>query len=175
MRTTAAECRRNEAVRTHRFAPVLVVLLALLACGAPRVRHPPYVQHPTSALVEVPYPAPPPLVEVIPEIDDERAVWIDGEWRFSRRQWRWQRGYWTLAPAGLAFSPPVEVRGEGGTLWVAPGTWRDARGAAVPDPDALARARGNPISSVKNASGEREAVGRSPVNRPTTNQAPRRP
>lgn len=135
-------------------------MLALAACGAPRLPHPRYVQHPTSALTQVPYPPPPPLVENIPDVRTQGAVWVDGEWRYARKQWRWHNGYWTLPIPSIAFSPAVEVRGADGTLWYAPGTWRDEKGEAIDDPEALQRARGHATGSVINASGEHESVGR---------------
>lgn len=129
-------------------------------CTGPRLPHPPYVSHPTSALEEVPYPAPPPLVENVPDKPTEKAIWVDGEWRYSARMWRWNRGSWVIPVSGHAFSPPVEVRGADGTLYFAPGTWRNGLGEAVEDPEPLARARSQGTSSVVNASGEREGVGR---------------
>lgn len=130
------------------------------ACSPPRLPHPPYVKHPTAALEEVPYPAPPPLVENVPDAPSKTAVWVDGEWRYSAGQWRWSRGSWVAPSAGLAFSPAVEVRGLDGTLYFAPGTWRNATGEAVDDPEPLARARSQSSNTVMNASGERESVGR---------------
>ena len=118
------------------------------------------MSHPTSALDVVPYPAPPALAENIPDRPRKNAVWVDGEWRFSAREWRWNRGAWIVPPAGLAFSPPVEVRGADGTLWFAPGTWRNAAGEAVDDPEPLARARSQGVNKVINPSGEQEDVGR---------------
>lgn len=141
-------------------AAVFFAASGLVACAGPRLPHPPYVSHPTSALDEVPYPAPPPLVESVPPQPAKGAVWVDGEWRFSARQWRWTHGVWVMPPAGLAFSPPVEVRSADGTLYFAPGTWRNAQGEAVDDPESVARARGGGVNSVVNASGEREEVGR---------------
>ena len=141
------------------FAAV-ALLAAHTACSAPRLPHPPYVKHPTSALEEVPYPAPPPLVENVPELPAKGALWVDGEWRYSAGQWRWNRGSWVAPVAGIAFSPPVEVRSQDGTLYFAPGTWRNDLGEAVDDPEPLARARSQGSNTVMNASGEREAVGR---------------
>ncbi len=132
----------------------------LAGCSGPRLPHPRYVSHPTAALEVVPYPAPPPLVENVPERPARDAVWVDGEWRFSARQWRWVHGVWVARPADLAFSPPVEVRGASGILYYAPGTWRTLEGEAVDDPEPLARARGGAVTGVVNASGEREEVGR---------------
>ena len=132
----------------------------LAACSGPRTPHPRYVSQPTAALEEVPYPAPPPLVEVIPDRPVKNAVWVDGEWRYSARQWRWTRGEWVVAPTDLAFSPPVAVRSADGTLYYAPGIWRDSKGVAVDDPDPLARARGGGVNTVMNPSGLREEVGR---------------
>lgn len=143
-----------------RFFAMLAGAVSVQACSAPRLPHPTYVSHPTSALDEVPHPAPPPLVEKVPPSPSKQAVWIDGEWRYSAGQWRWQHGSWVVPDAGLAFSPPVEVRSADGTLYFAPGTWRNAQGEAVEDPEILARARSQAVNNVVNASGERESVGR---------------
>jgi hypothetical protein len=47
-------------------------------------------------------------------------------------------GRWVIEAPDTAFSPWVFVRGPDGTLWYAPGVWRDAKGNAIDAPTALA-------------------------------------
>ncbi len=154
-------CVANRAAFLACLAVLACAIASLAACSGPRLPHPPYVSHPTSALDEVPAPPPPPLVENVPEQPAKEAVWVDGEWRYSARQWRWNYGYWVVPVSGHAFSPPVEVRGADGTLYYAPGIWRNGLGEAVEDPEPLARGRSQGGNSIMNPSGERENVGRS--------------
>lgn len=116
-----------------------MLLLTPVECAS-SIPHPPYVAQTTSALVEVDRPPPPARVEVLPARPAPRSVWIDGEWVWRRGRWAWLVGRWVLAPRGARFSPWAYVRGPDGTLWVAPGTWRDDRGVAVEAPRPLARA-----------------------------------
>jgi hypothetical protein len=103
-------------------------VIAFVACGHARLPRPPYVGHPTSALVEVPYPPPPSRVEFVPPQPQDGAVWIDGEWTWRGRRWAWRSGRWVTVPAGATFSPWTSVRNGDGTLYFAPGTWRNAKG-----------------------------------------------
>ncbi|HZU83503.1 MAG TPA: hypothetical protein VE987_11325 [Polyangiaceae bacterium] len=136
------------------------LLLALLLCscsgGLPHARYAPQVQ---ASLVEVDAPPPPGRVEAIPISPSSSAVWIDGEWRWRRGRWAWSPGRWVQAPPGATFSPWVFVRGADGRLWCAPGTWRDARGAPMDAPLALATAAVN-AAEVVGANGAIEATGR---------------
>lgn len=145
------------------LGPTLLVALAY-ACGAPRLPAPPYVRQPTNALAEVPYPPPPARVERVPEPPGGAAVWIDGEWSWQGRRWAWKRGRWVVPPPGAAFAPWTAVRDASGTLYFAPGTWRDAKGAEVPEPEPAAHAKPS-RGGVVNAEGE--DVPPSPIARPT--------
>ena len=117
-----------------------VLLGALLvACGS-GLPHPPYVAQPTSGLERVDRPPPPARVEVLPRQPSQEAVWIDGEWLWRRGLWAWLPGRWVVAPQGASFSPWVFVRRPDGTLWYAPGTWRDEKGAPVAAPQPMERA-----------------------------------
>ncbi|MGA2447563.1 MAG: hypothetical protein ABTD50_02675 [Polyangiaceae bacterium] len=117
----------------------LAVLLALVACAS-TTPHPAYVPQPTGALVEVERPPPPPRVEVLPARPAARSVWIDGEWTWRRGRWAWLVGRWVEPPPGARFSPWAFVRAPNGTLYFAPGAWRDTRGSVVEAPAALALA-----------------------------------
>lgn len=112
----------------------------VVACST-RLPHPPYAQQPTSALVPVGFPPPPARYEFVPAAPSSDAVWVDGEWGWRGKQWRWKAGRWVAPPKGATFSPWTQVRDQDGNLFFAPGTWRDAAGAEIEEPPALARGR----------------------------------
>jgi hypothetical protein len=130
----------------------------LVACGG-RFPRPPYSAQPTSALTELRLPQPPARVEAVPPRPKPTAVWIDGEWAWRRGRWAWLPGRWVEAPPGETFSPWVVVRGPDGRLWMAPGTWRDAKGNAIEGPRALAYGVVD-SGQVVNAAGSIEPTGR---------------
>jgi hypothetical protein len=121
---------------------VVVACSAVLSAAcASRLPRPAYAAQPTSALVEVDRAPPPARVEVLPARPSSRAAaWIDGEWIWRRGRWAWRPGRWVNPPVGQRFSPWVFVRASDGTLWYAPGVWRDASGAPVDSPPPLATA-----------------------------------
>jgi WXXGXW repeat (2 copies) len=122
------------------------VAIAAVACGA-RFPHPSYTPHTTAELVEVPFPPPPARVETVPDRPSPGALWIDGEWAWRGRKWSWRTGYWATPTAPETYSPWQLTRDDAGTLYIAPGTWRDARGQAVepPPPARLAGARSQTV------------------------------
>jgi hypothetical protein len=130
--------------------------IALLASGCSGdFPHPSYTAHTTAELVEVAFPPPPARVEAVPEKPAAGALWIDGEWVWRSRKWAWRTGYWVAATTSATYSPWQVTRSDAGTLFFAPGTWRDAAGqpAAPPPPLALAGAE---TQSVVDAEGESE-------------------
>lgn len=133
--------RRRLLATSSGAATVFAALMTLASCGAKRTPEPPMVQQPTSALVEVPYPPPPARVELLPAPPAEDAVWVDGEWVWQGGRWAWRRGRWVVVPPGVAFAPWTAVRSSNGTLHVAEGTFRDAQGNAIAEPETLARGR----------------------------------
>jgi hypothetical protein len=147
-----------------------LVLASVVACGEKRLPGPRLVGHPTSALVEVPYPPPPARIEAVPKAPTETAVWIDGEWMWQGKHWVWKAGRWVEPPRHAAFAPWTTVRDANGTLYFAAGTWRDATGAEVPEPAPIASARPH-RGTVVNAEGEE--VPPSPIASPERG-APRR-
>lgn len=119
-----------------------LLLAALVACGMSKLPKPSYVGHPTSALVEVPYPPPPARVEFVPDAPkSDTAVWLDGEWTWRGRRWGWKAGRWVEPPKDAKYSPWTQVRDPRGTLYVAEGVWRDAKGNPLDDPKPLVTAR----------------------------------
>lgn len=113
-----------------------VLVACAVACGGGKMPVPDYVQQPTSALVEVPYPPPPARAETMPKEPTKGARWIDGEWSWQGRRWAWKPGRWVVPPAGAKFSPWTTVRDKTGTLFFAPGVWRDAKGEEIDEPAA---------------------------------------
>jgi hypothetical protein len=140
---------------------------ALLTACAGHLPHPPYVAQPTSALVEVSRPPPPARVEAVPERPHAGAVWLDGEWYWRRGRWAWLIGRWVDPPPEAAFSPWVFVRGPDGSLYYAPGTWRDRKGGALDPVPALARAQVE-SNVVVDADGTVEPTGPTLLDRPST-------
>jgi hypothetical protein len=135
--------------------PWFAVITGLgLGCSS-GLRHPSYAPQPTSALFEVTAPPPPGRVESIPPAPIREAVWIDGEWRWRRHKWGWEPGYWAVPPPHAKFSPWAFVRDPDGRFWVAPGSWRDSSGAAIPPPPQLSLAHLDP-AEVVNAVGSVE-------------------
>lgn len=137
---------------------VALWVFPLVAGCTRRLPHATYTPQPTSALVGVTRAPPPARVESVPAQPDPQAVWVDGEWTWRRQRWAWMPGRWVHPPAGATFSPWVFVRGPDGTLWYAPGAWRDARGDVVEAPPALAVATVE-ASEVLNPEGARETTG----------------
>jgi hypothetical protein len=115
-----------------------ISLLVSVGACTDRLPHPPYARHPTSALVEVPFPPPPARPEEVPPPPRDDAVWVDGEWTLRGRRWAWVPGRWVTVPPGSAFSPWTTVRRDDGVLFFAPGTWRDEAGEAIEPPAPLA-------------------------------------
>ena len=110
---------------------------AFVACGAPRLPAPSFVEQPTSALAQAKYPPPPARVEWVPAPpEDKKAklVWLDGEWTWQGRAWGWKPGRWVAPPENAKYSPWTMVRDKLGTVWVAEGKWRDKEGRELPDP-----------------------------------------
>ena len=133
------------------------VAVMAAACGA-RYPQPSYSAHTTSELLEVPFPPPPARVEAVPDKPSSGAVWIDGEWVWRGRKWAWKMGYWAAPPSPESFSPWQLTRNDAGTLFVAPGTWRDAHGQPTPPPPP-ARVAGTGSQTVVDAEGVTEPAG----------------
>lgn len=138
---------------------IAVLIVASSACGNSALPAPSYAPQPTSALAEVPYPPPPARVEQVPASPRRNATWIDGEWTWKGKRWLWTCGRWVVPPSGARYSPWAIVRGKDGTLWEAPGTWRDEHGEPIAAPAALADATVSE-AAVVDSFGELHAPGR---------------
>ena len=101
-------------------------------------------EHPERAYVEVPYPPPAALVEVVPESPADDAVWVDGHWVWRGRYYVWQRGGWLKPPEQLAYATWQTYLSKDGRLLFAAGTWYDSERRPRPAPDLLVVARTPP-------------------------------
>ena len=116
----------------------LVLWLALcttLESCASSVPGPPLVAHPGSAFVEVPYPPPAALIEVVPPSPSSSLVWLDGSWTWQGQYYTWVRGGWVFASAGESFAPWQLSYGRDGLLMYAPGAWYVAGGVRIRPPE----------------------------------------
>jgi hypothetical protein len=118
--------------------------LLVLACSS-GLPLPERTRHPREAFLPVPYPPPAALAETVPpQPERDEAVWIDGEWVFQGNRYVWQRGGWVEPPLGARFAQWRAVYQSAGRLFLAPGTWYDAAGHALPRPDIAVPARTPP-------------------------------
>jgi hypothetical protein len=106
---------------------------------------PPHAVHPSRAFVEVPYPPPAALVEVVPDPpEQEGSVWVDGYWVWRGRYYVWQRGGWLVPPENAAYATWLAVLAKDGRLLFAPGAWYDSAQRQLPVPQFLSVARTPP-------------------------------
>jgi len=117
--------------------------LALAACGS-SLPDPQSTTHLANDFVEVPYPPPAALVEVVPDRPDHHALWVDGNWVWRGRYYVWQRGGWVHAPADAAYASWQAYLTRDGRLLFAPATWYDARHQPLDAPTLLQVARTPP-------------------------------
>lgn len=111
-----------------------LILAALLhtACYSSLSR-PPRGKVPPDAFEEVvPYPPPAARVETVPPQKSEGEVWIDGQWDWDGKTWKWVPGAWMRPPeSASSFTPWSLKRAEDGRLHFARATWRAADGRAL--------------------------------------------
>jgi hypothetical protein len=118
----------------------LTLALLVLGCSS-RLPAPEHVRHAREAFVPVPYPPPAALAETVPRRPESGdPVWVDGEWAFHGRMYVWQRGGWVRPPPGARFAPWRALYRRNGRLLLAPGTWYDGSGNALPRPEVIAPA-----------------------------------
>ncbi len=106
----------------------------LLGCSG-SLQKPATGMHPCDAFVEVPYPPPAAVAEVIPPKPRPDAVWLVGQWSWRGRYYVWQRGGWVLPPPGGAYLAPwTRYYDKDGTLLFAEGVWRAKDGSRLMPP-----------------------------------------
>lgn len=82
---------------------------------------------PADAYVEVPYPPPAALSEMIPEQPASDTVWRDGGWVWRGRYYVWERGGW-VRPGDLRFAPWRLRYEPNGQAMFAASVWVDEKG-----------------------------------------------
>jgi hypothetical protein len=117
--------------------------LTISACGS-SLPDPKSTTQLANAFVEVPYPPPAALVEVVPDRPDHDAIWVDGNWVWRGRHYVWQRGGWVHAPTGAAYASWQAYLARDGRLLFAPGIWYDAQHQPIEAPTPLLVARTPP-------------------------------
>lgn len=117
----------------------------LAACAGPPPG-PPHAPNSTANYKEVPYPPPPGRIEYIPQRPDDHALWVDGEWRYRGRRWRWVPGSWFEVPPGVKFAHWASTIRADGVFMYAPGEWMDASGKTMPAPKIVARGVSNALA-----------------------------
>ena len=106
---------------------VLLALALLPACAASLAR-PASGKVPNDEMIEVPYPPPPARVETIPEKKRVGQVWLDGQWEWDGKAWKWRDGAWTTPPPDANFTPCSTRRRGDGQLLFTRAEWRDKQG-----------------------------------------------
>jgi hypothetical protein len=102
---------------------VCILCAVLPACSA-SLPKPPTGRVPPGAMIEVPYPPPAARVEIIPPKTNRLDVWIDGQWEWDGKVWKWLDGAWMTPPANAYFTPWAAERRSDGRLFFARAAWR---------------------------------------------------
>ena len=105
----------------------MLVALATLSCGS-EFRRAKTGGHPqdNAAPIIVDFPPPPARVEVVPADPGPPCVWVDGQWNYVARRWRWRDGDWVQPAEGCYYAPPRMVwvpQMKTDTLYYLEGRW----------------------------------------------------
>lgn len=131
-------------LRLPRLGGYCLVCLLGGACSG-SLPMPPQTEHPLQAYVEVPYPPPAALVEVVPARPrEDAAVWVDGYWIWRGRYYVWQRGGWLLPPENAKYAPWQSLLAKDGRIVFAPAAWYGADRRPLERPTMLVSARTPP-------------------------------
>lgn len=104
--------------------PCGAAFFALLAGCHGSLPAPPSGPVPADALLEIPYPPPPARVETVPPPKQDTEVWIDGQWTWNGKEWKWTDGAWVTPPPNAYFTPWKVVLREDGRFLFAAAAWR---------------------------------------------------
>lgn len=132
----------------------VVCILGLLIGCANSVQMPQTARHPSSAFVEVPYPPPAGLAELVPQRPTGAdLVWLDGEWLYQGEGYVWRRGGWVPAPPRGRYAAGSTRYLSDGRLQLAPGSWYDEQLRPLPfvEPTRPALTPPNELTSEFNA------------------------
>jgi hypothetical protein len=135
---------------------VCAMAVLLVSCGS-SLPEPEFAPQPQAEFEEVESSPPPARAEIVPPRPRSNAVWIDGEWSWDGRRWAWEYGRWVVAPRDARYAKWAAMRRADGILLVAPGSWRNAAGAELVPPRALAIAKA-PAGSVVDVEGQNEST-----------------
>jgi hypothetical protein len=115
--------------------PGSLLAAALSASCGPSLPVPPVGPHVGDEPVEVPYPPPPAVPEIIPENKlGKKAVWVDGEYQWAGDAWAWQAGRWEVPSPDSYFARPQGLRMSDGRLMWFYGAWHPAEEARKTPP-----------------------------------------
>ncbi len=121
----------------------LSLAVCLNGCGM-EFPEPRTTTHANDDYVEVPYPPPAALVEVAGDPPDAACVWYDGHWVWQGDKYIWKRGGWVAVKGELFYAPWKMLVLSDGRLMFAKGTWFDAAGHHVSEPDVVKPAQTPP-------------------------------
>lgn len=101
--------------------------------------------HPADAFIDVPYPPPAALAEVVPRAPDGvGAVWVDGDWNYRGKSYLWRRGGWFSVRSGMRYAPSVIRYETDGRVLFAASAWYDEKGQVAAQPNRVVPARTPP-------------------------------
>ena len=121
-------CLRRSGHELRAVALRAFLLCALLPACSGSLPRPPTGPVPPGDMIEVPYPPPPARVETIPVQKTAGEVWIDGQWEWDGKAWKWREGAWSTPPENAYFTPWMTKRRGDGQLLFARAEWRDKAG-----------------------------------------------
>ena len=70
-------------------------------------------------------------MEITPPQKKDADVWIDGQWEWDGKMWKWLAGGWMTPPANAYFTRWTAVRRPDGRLFFARATWRARDGRSL--------------------------------------------
>ncbi len=115
---------RSQRARERLSLVALLAAAALLPACMGSLPRPPTGPVPPDAMNEVPYPPPPARVETVPPEHKDGDVWVDGQWDWDGKAWKWLEGSWVTPPANAYFTAWTTERRQDGRLFFAHATWR---------------------------------------------------
>lgn len=114
--------------RSRLSTAALAGALALFPACSPGLPRPPGGPVTAGETIEVPYPPPAARVETIPARKATGQVWLDGQWEWDGKSWKWHDGAWTTPPPDAYFTPWATKRRADGQLLFTRAEWRDKAG-----------------------------------------------
>lgn len=120
-----------------RSLPLLLAAVPLASCGG-SLPQPRQTAPGADGFVEVPYPPPAALSELVPaRPENQGAVFIDGGWLWSGSYYTWDRGGWVVPPRGARFAPWAFRYTADGRMLFSRGRWMGPSGQFISPPPIL--------------------------------------